>query len=58
VKAPYNTKFLFRIDEDLHKEIKIRAAMRNVGMGHWIIQAIMERMAKEDRYGKKQVTKE
>jgi len=58
VKAPYNTKFLFRIDEDLHKEIKIRSALRNVSMGHWIIQAIMERLAKEKRYEEKQATKE
>jgi hypothetical protein len=37
--------------EELRTEIKIRAAIRNVDMGRWICQAIMQRIEKEDEYG-------
>ena len=50
----HNMKFLFRMTEALHQEVKIRAAKRNVNMGLWVCQAIMERIKKENRYEAKE----
>ena len=52
VKALKDTTFIFRMGEDLHREVKIRAAMRNISMGAWITQAIIQRIAVEYSYEK------
>ena len=36
--------------ENLHQEIKIRAAKRNITITEWIMRAIAEAMVKEDQY--------
>lgn len=51
-KGAKDIKFLFRMSDGLHKEVKIRAASRNISMGHWIAQAILERINKEELYEK------
>lgn len=43
-------RFIFSLSNDLRKEIKIRAAMRNMDMGNWIRQAILQRIAYEQKY--------
>jgi predicted HicB family RNase H-like nuclease len=51
-------RFLFSINDTLHREVKIRAAQRNISMGKWINQAIMARIANEQRYEEKHKEKE
>lgn len=36
------------LDDTVHKEIKIRAAVINCSMREWIIQAMVEKIARED----------
>lgn len=50
MSTQYDIKFLFRMEDEIHKEVKVRAAQRNVSMGHWITQAIVERIKKEQKY--------
>jgi hypothetical protein len=50
MKSPY---FLFKMKENIHQEVKMRAAMRNISMSYWINQAIMARIASERKYEEK-----
>ena len=52
--GPTDVKFLFWLNKDLRTEIKVRAAARNISMAHWIIQAIVERIKKEERFAAKE----
>ena len=48
-----SVRFLFSLSGGLHREIKIRAAMRNINMGDWVRQAILQRIAGEQKYENK-----
>jgi len=39
----------FDISEELHKQIKISAATRNISMNLWMHRAIIERLKKDNR---------
>ena len=45
--------FIFWLTRDMHQQIKIRATLRNVSMGRWIKQAVMERIKREEKYESK-----
>lgn len=45
-------QIIFDINEDIHRQIKIFAAMRNITMNRWIQKAITERIKKETQYDK------
>ena len=51
-RAPREIRFLFRVTNRLHQEIKIRAAIHNVSMGQWITQVIVQKIRKEKKYEK------
>lgn len=36
--------------DEIHQDIKIRAAKRNITITEWIMRAITEAMVKEDHY--------
>ena len=38
------------LTEQMHKDIKIRAANRNINITKWILQAIIEKLTQEDQY--------
>jgi len=38
------------ISKELHKKIKIRAAIRNISMLRWISRAIMKAIKEEEKY--------
>ena len=44
---------LFYLHNDIHCEVKKRAADKHVSMRHWITQAIIERIKKEQQYEQK-----
>jgi len=46
-------QIIFDVSEDIHKQIKIFAAMRNITMNRWMQKAINERIAKETKYDEK-----
>ena len=50
MEAKSDTMFLFRMNKEIHTEVKIRSAMRNISMGDWITQAIIQRIAVEHSY--------
>ena len=39
--------FAFDIEEDLKKEIKVRAALRNITMSQWMRRAIVRQLESE-----------
>ena len=43
-------RLLIDIDEQLHKEAKIRATFRGQSLRYWVELAIKERIVKEDSY--------
>ena len=43
-------RLLINISEDLHKEIKVRATVRNVTIKEYVLRAVAERIAKERMY--------
>jgi len=43
-------QIIFDVTEDIHRQIKIFAAMRNITMNRWMQKAINERIAKETKY--------
>jgi predicted HicB family RNase H-like nuclease len=49
-KCLIDKKFLFRMSDKLRTEVKVRAAKRNVSMGRWITQAILQRIAYEQKF--------
>lgn len=43
-------QIIFDINEDIHKQVKIFAAKRNITMARWMQKAINERLQKEIQY--------
>lgn len=43
-------QIIFDLNEDVHREIKVFAAMRNITMNRWMQKAINERLIKEKQY--------
>lgn len=41
-------RITFDIDDPVHKEIKVRSVYKNCTMRDWIIQAIVEKIVRED----------
>lgn len=46
-------RFIFSLSDSLHREVKIRSAIRNIDMGNWIRQAILQRIAYEQQFEEK-----
>jgi len=45
-------QIVFDVSEDIHRQIKIFSAMRNITMNRWMQKAIDERIQKETKYDK------
>ena len=43
-------RILVDVSEDLHKEIKIRAMIRNVSIKDYVVAALTEKIFKEKQY--------
>ena len=43
-------KFLIRVSDDMHKEIKLRATRKGITLNLWIIRAIKKAAMEEDKY--------
>lgn len=43
-------RLLVDVPEDLHKEIKIRATVRNISIKTWVTRAIAEAIKQEKKY--------
>jgi predicted HicB family RNase H-like nuclease len=50
IKKTADCQFSIWINKNLHTEVKVRAAARNVTMARWISQAIVQRIAQEKRF--------
>ena len=48
------TQISFDIHPEIHTQIKILAAMRNISMTLWIMRAIRDRIAKETKHDEKE----
>ena len=44
----------FDISPEIHQQVKILAARRNISMNLWMMRAVMERIAKETKYDKEE----
>lgn len=42
----------FDISPEIHQQVKILAARRNISMNLWMNRAVIERIAKETKYDK------
>jgi predicted HicB family RNase H-like nuclease len=43
----------FDINPDIHQQVKILAAIRNISVNLWVARAINDRIAKETKYDDK-----
>ncbi len=43
----------FDVSKEMHTQVKVLAAMRNISISCWIARAINDRIAKENRYDEK-----
>ena len=43
-------RLLLNVSDELHKEVKSRAVYKNISMKKWILQAILEKIKKENQY--------
>lgn len=43
-------QMLILVDAELLKDIKSRALFKNVTLKKWVLQAILEKIAQEDKY--------
>ncbi len=43
----------FDISPEMHQQVKILAATRNISINLWMARAIQDRIAKENRYDEK-----
>lgn len=43
-------RLTIEIPEDLHKEIKVEAAFRNITIRKYVLQAVLERMKQDKKY--------
>lgn len=48
------TQIAFDVNPEVHKQVKILAAIRNISMNLWIARAINDRILKETKYDDKQ----
>lgn len=48
------TQISFEVDPEIHKKIKIRASIRGMKMREYILQALAEKMTKEEQYQDKE----
>lgn len=48
-----SSRFIFNLNKCIKTDVKIRAAKRGISMGHWVAQAIIERIKREERYEEK-----
>lgn len=44
--------FYVEIDEETHKVVKMRALFKNISLSDYILQAIAEKIMREDKYQK------
>jgi len=44
----------FDVSPELHQQVKILAARRNISINLWMARAIQERIAKETKYDKEE----
>lgn len=44
----------FDINPDIHQQIKVLAARRNISINLWMARAISDRIQKENKYDKEQ----
>lgn len=49
-KKKSRKRLLIEIDEEVHKQIKIRAALRNASIKEWVTMAIALQMKWEEHY--------
>ena len=49
-KSLNRKQLLINMTDEFHKEIKIRAAHRNISMTRWVLQAIRDRIKKEQQF--------
>jgi predicted HicB family RNase H-like nuclease len=47
------TQMAFDINPEVHKQVKVLAAMRNISINLWVARAISDRIAKETKYDEK-----
>lgn len=47
------TQMTFDINPEIHHQVKILAAIRNISANLWVERAIRDRIAKETQYDKK-----
>ncbi len=40
----------FDISQEMHQQVKVLAAIRNISMNLWVARAIADRIAKETKY--------
>lgn len=43
-------KIIFEVPEELHKQIKVAAARRNISMSLWITRELVRKLKKEETY--------
>jgi predicted HicB family RNase H-like nuclease len=49
IKKAGHSQLLILIDPAVHQDIKARAVFKNVSLKDWVLQAIAEKIAREDR---------
>lgn len=47
------TQMTFDINPEIHHQVKVLAAIRNISMNLWVARAINDRIAKETKYDDK-----
>lgn len=47
------TQMTFDIHPDMHHQVKILSAIRNISMNEWVFRAISDRIIKETKYDEK-----
>lgn len=48
-------QIIFDIHPEIHRQIKVYSAMRNISMNNWMQRAINERLEKEKRHDKENI---
>lgn len=49
-------QIIFNVTENMHQQIKIFSAMRNITMNRWMQKAINERLEKEAKYNENELS--
>ncbi len=50
IESKKRKQMIFDISEDIHTQVKVFAAMRNITMNRWMQKAITDRLEKEMQY--------